>query len=148
MANPVNVRRAQRVYRAPYVYFCQTVERSRVVRIGHTTRPAYEQQRLQARYRQPITWLANVRAFAVLAPILWSRFAYCSVGNQWFFPDRRVMRLVSIVSSMNADKLLAVDDVRRIFSVVFPENPYTGIAQYRLSETYIRHSRITTPLQL
>lgn len=140
----MNVRSSQRVYRAPYVYFAQTAERARVVRIGTTMRPAYELQRMQQRYASPVQWLCSVRAFAVLAPILWARFAYCSAGGQWFHPDRRLLHMVDELSKRDAERLFSVDQLRELFIAVFPEAPYVGVAQYRLSETYIRRCRIST----
>ena len=137
----MNVPSSQTVYRAPYVYFCQTAERARVVRIGQTMRPSYELQRMQSRYSSPVQWLCGVRAFSVLAPILWSRFAYISAGRQWFHPDRRLSHMVELLSARDPERLLTVDQLRDVFAAVFPESPYVGIAQYRLSETYMRHSR-------
>lgn len=138
----MNVRASQRVYRAPYVYLAQSAERARLVRIGHTLRPGYELQRMHKRYSNPVQWLCGVRAYAVLAPILWARFAYCSAGGgQWFHPDRHLMHFAERVSARNPEELLAVDVLRSIFSAVFPDAPYVGIAQYRLSETYLQRSR-------
>lgn len=140
----MNVRSSQLVYRAPYVYVAQSAESSRVMRIGSTMRPAYELQRMQGRYSAPVQWLCGIRAFAVLAPILWARFAYCSAGGQWFHPDRRLLLLVEQFAARKADTLLAVDQLRAVFAVVFPESPYVGIAQYRLSATYVMRCRINT----
>lgn len=137
----MNVRSSQRVYRAPYVYFAQSTERARVVRIGQTMRPAYELQRLQQRYASPVRWLCGVRAFAVLAPILWARFAYCCAGGQWFHPDRRVMLLVEQLNSREPEQLLSVDQLRATFAAVFPESPYVGVAQYMQSRSYLQLER-------
>lgn len=140
----MNVRNSQRVYRAPYVYFAQSAERARVVRIGQTMRPGYELHRMQQRYKHPVQWLCGVRAFAVLAPILWARFAYCAAGGQWFHPDRRLLQLVCELCRLDAEQLITVDKLREIFLAVFPDSPYVGVAQYRLSETYLRRCRIST----
>jgi hypothetical protein len=140
----VNVRNSQSVYRAPYVYFAQSAEGPRVVRIGQTMRPGYELQRMQARYSSAVQWLCGVRAFAVLAPILWARFAYCSVGRQWFAPDRRLLLMIERLSARDPERLLTPDQLRAVFVGVFPESPYAGIAQYRMSETYLRRSRVST----
>lgn len=137
----MNVRSSQRVYRAPYVYFAQSSERTRVVRIGQTMRPAYELQRMQQRYASPVGWLGGVRAFAVLAPILWARFAYCCAGGQWFHPDRRVMHLIERMNAQQPEQLLSVDQLRSIFAAVFPESPYVGIAQYMQSQAYLLRER-------
>lgn len=138
------IRTPQLVYRAPYVYLCQSAEKSRLIRIGHTMRPVYERQRLEKRYAHGVAWLCNVRAFAVLAPVLWARFAYCSAGRQWFHPDRRLFLLADQLESRNSETLLSVDDLQGIFAAVFPEAPYTGIAQYRISQTYITRCRMYT----
>lgn len=135
------IRTPQLVYRAPYVYLCQSSERSRLIRIGQTMRPGYEQLRLEKRYQHSLLWLAHVRAFAVLAPVLWARFSYCSAGRQWFHPDRRLLVLLHQLEHRDSEALLTVDDLQSIFAAVFPEAPYIGIAQYRVAETYIRHSR-------
>lgn len=140
----MNVPSSQSVYRAPYVYFCQTAESTGIVRIGSTMRPVYELQRLQKRYANPLALLAYVRAYAVLAPILWARFERCAVGRQWFKPDRRLMHLVHAVNERNPEALISVDELRALFEAVFPEDPYIGVAQYRLSETYIRRTRVST----
>ncbi len=140
----MNVRSSQAVYRAPYVYFCQTAERASIVRIGSTMRPVYELQRLQKRYASPIALLAHVRAYSVLAPILWARFGHCAVGRQWFHPDRRLLHLAQALNERNPEALISVDELRALFEAVFPEEPYIGVAQYRLSETYIRRTRVTT----
>lgn len=140
----MNVRSSQRVYRAPYVYFAQTTERARVVRIGSTMRPVYELQRMRKRYAREIQWLCCVRAYAVLAPILWARFAYCSAGGQWFHPDRHLLQLVERLALLDSERLIAPDQLRAIFEAVFPDAPYVGIAQYRTSETFLRRSRIST----
>lgn len=138
------MRLAQQVYRAPYLYFCQTSESNRIVRIGTTTRPAYEQQRLQQRYASALLWLLHVRAYAVLAPILWQRFEYCAVGRQWFNPDRRLLHLVEQLGLAHPERLITVNKLQGIFVSVFPESPFVGVAQYRLSETYIRSTRKST----
>lgn len=138
----MNVRSSQAVYRAPYVYFCQTAENTHVVRIGSTMRPGYELQRLQKRYSSPLVWLAHVRAYSVLAPILWKRFEHCAVGRQWFHPDRRLLLLVDQLIELDPERLVSVDQLRCVFGAVFPENPYVGVTQYRISETYIRRTRV------
>lgn len=134
----------QRMYRAPFVYFCQSLEAPRLVRIGHTMRPTYELQRLQQRYEFGLLWHCQVRAFAILAPILWARFAYCGAGGQWFHPDRRLMAMVEVLNHRDEDSLLTADQLRTLFGIVFPDNPYAGIAQYRMSETYVRRTRTST----
>lgn len=141
----MNLRASQRAYRAPYVYFAQSEQRapSPVIRIGHTLRPGYELQRMQRRYPRTVL-LAHARAFMVLAPILWQRFAYCGVGGQWFALDRRLSHLVALIRARDAEVLLAVDDLRAVLAAVFPEAPYVGVREYRLSETYLRRSRINT----
>lgn len=125
------------MYRAPYVYF---VRAARGVRISHTLRPGYELQRMQGRYGE-VQWLCGIRAYAVLASILWARFGYCRVRAGWFQPDRRVMLLAEHLTARDPDQLLSVAELRRVFSVVFPESPFVGIADYRLSQTYIERSR-------
>ena len=137
----VNIHSAQLAYRAPYVYFAQSAERVRVVRIGQTMRPTFEFARLQRRHQHPIVMLLAVRAYAVLAPILWARFAHCSVGRQWFLPDRRLLRLIEILSERDPEQLLQCDALRDVLAEVFPENPYQGVALYRVAETCIRRSR-------
>jgi hypothetical protein len=109
-------------------------------------RPGYELQRLEKRYAFGLMWQCQVRAFAVLAPILWLRFQYCSAGRQWFHPDRHLLAMIEVLNLRNSEQLLTADQLRTLFGIVFPENPYAGVAQYRLSETYVRRTRTTTYL--
>jgi hypothetical protein len=133
----MNVPTSQVVFRAPYLYCAR---RSSAIRIGHTLRPGYEAQRLQTRYGA-VEWLCCIRAFAILAPILWQRFAYCAVGGQWFTAERRLLLLVDQLNARDPDQLLSVDALRNVFAVVFPDSPFVGVADYRLSETCISRSR-------
>lgn len=137
----MNVRNSQVIYRAPYLYCAQSTESSHVIRIGHTMRPGYELQRMQARYKHPVRWLCGVRAFAVLAPILWDRFAYCSVGRQWFHPDRRLLLFVQQLAELDPERLLTANQLQAVFFSVFPDCPYVGIAPYRTSQAYVLRSR-------
>ena len=52
--------------------------------------------------------------------------------------------MVELLSARDPERLLTVDQLRDVFVAVFPESPYVGIAQYRLSETYMRRSRVST----
>lgn len=136
----MNVRSSQVVYRVPYVYVVASNIKQPLLRIGHTLRPAYEIQRMQARYAEA-SWLCGVRAYAVLASILWRRFEYCLARGQWFYPDRRLSRLVEQFAARDAEKLLTVDQLREVFAYVFPESPYVGVADYMRSQTYLEQSR-------
>lgn len=113
-------------------------------------RPDYELQRIRQRYASTIRMVAYVRAYAVLAPILWRRFAYCSAGQggQWFSPDRKLMLMAGMFRLRGPDNLVTAEALRSLFAVVFPDQPYAGIAQYRISEAYIQSARVNTDVHV
>lgn len=133
----MNVRTSQIVYRAPYVYLAKCPQG---VRIGHTLRPSYEQQRMQRRYGSA-ELLCAVRAYAVLAGILRERFDYGCQNGQWFATDRRMIALVEQLRARDPERLITANQLGVIFLAVFPDLPYVGIARYRLSQAYLQASR-------
>jgi len=138
-----NLRTSQRVYRAPYLYIAQSLGRQRLLRIGQTMRPDYELQRMRQRYAAGVRMIAHVRAYALLAPILWQRFGYCATshGGQWFTPDRKLVTLAGMFRLRGPENLVTADALLALFGAIFPDEPYAGIARYRICEAYIMSAR-------
>ena len=112
--------------------------------IGQTMRPLVEVQRLQQRYAARLRLLAYARAYSVLAPVLWARFAHVLAGAggaQWYMPDRRLVAVAKLLRRRDPEQLITTDELLAMFTVVFPEAPFPGIGEYRTCEAYIQQVR-------